>query len=243
VARLDVAVLSDGFRWAAPVLSVIAVVAIGWGAVSAAGDRDLGRIVARLCSAHAGLALLGLASTTSQGVSGALVTSFAHALSAALVVLVLAFLAHRLETRDATRFTGLAREAPHAGVALAIGVAATAVMPGLLGFSGALLAVLGAFPAWPSAAIAGALTAGFLGVVVARAFAPMLFGTFDASWRSSAALEPHGGRLPDLDRRALVAVVPLAILLVWLGLSPSSLTESAAGALVDLAERLHTTVR
>ncbi|MGZ3417371.1 MAG: proton-conducting transporter transmembrane domain-containing protein [Polyangiales bacterium] len=243
IARLDVSVLSDAFRWAAPVLSALGVLAIAWGAVSAAGDRDLGRIVARLATAHAGLALLGLSSTTAQGIEGAILVSSAHALSAALVVLVLAYVAHRLETRDASRFSGLGSEAPHAAIALGVGVAASAAMPGLLAFAGALFSVLGVLPMWRSSALAGALAIGFLGVVVARAFSPMLFGRFDAGWRSSAVLEPHGGRLPDLDARALVAVVPLALLLVLLGLSPAPLTNALDGAIQDLDARLGSGVR
>jgi NADH-quinone oxidoreductase subunit M len=243
IARLDVAVLSDGFRWASPMLSGLAVFSIAWGAIGAAGDRDLARIIARVTTAHAGLALLGLASTTAQGVMGAVVVASAHALSAALVVLVLAYLAHRLETRESSRFSGIGSEAPHAAVALAIGAAAFAVLPGLLAFAGALLSIIGVLPIFRASAMAGALAVALLGVVVWRAFTPLLFGRFDVRWRSSAVLEPHGGKLPDLDVRALLAVVPLALLLVILGLAPSPLTNALEGAILAPDARLSSGVR
>lgn len=228
--RLDALGLAPGMRWAAPALAAIAVVAIVHGAFSAYFERDVARVAARLSVAHAGLVLLGAAALTPSGASGAIVASFAHGLASAALLVVVGSVVARLGTREMERIGGLFAEAPRAASIALVAFAALAFAPLSVGFVGALLGVLGAFPVHVVAAAVAALGLAVTGASVARAAGKMLFGAFDPSWRKSGRLEPFGGRLPDLDGRELAALAVLALLIVLYGVAPSSLVAMTAAA-------------
>ncbi|GAB2685240.1 complex I subunit 4 family protein [Thalassiella azotivora] len=146
MVRLVVGVLPEGLaRWA-PLLAGLGVVGILWGGLACLVERDLKRLVAFSSVAHMGFVLVGIASGTPEGLQGALFVNVAHGVITALLFLVVGAVKDRAHTADlALVGPGLRDRTPRRGWLLALGCVAGLGLPGLAGFWGELLAVLGAW--------------------------------------------------------------------------------------------------
>lgn len=238
ILRIDFAILPEASAWGAPAVAALGVANIVYGALRAMGESDLKRLVAYASMGHVGFALLAMASMTPTGLEGAVAELANHAMIAALLLLLVGALCDRAGTRAIERFGGLAKEMPLQASLLGFALFASLGLPGLSGFVGQILALFGAFPvhrALTLAAAAGAvLTAAWHLSVIER----LSFGPFPAEWRSNPRLEPHGGRFPPLGRRELAALLPLAALVLLLGLAPKPLLSLVDRGAMDLAATL-----
>jgi NADH-quinone oxidoreductase subunit M len=208
----------------------LAVAAIG--AADALRQTDLARVAGSSVVVHAGLALAALASRTPQGIEGAVAVFAWHGLAAALVALVAGALHHRVATSDGARLGGLSAEMPRGAAIAGVGLLAAGGLPGLAGFWGAGLAVLGLVARAPIAAAAAAIVLVAHAVALARVHRAVFGGALAAAWRSSKELEPFAGRFPDLRSREVLGAAPIAAALVVLGLHPrAGLAVSEAHAL------------
>src|SRR4051794_33829912 len=112
-------------------------------------QRDLSRMAAYAAMSQMGFCLMGLGSLTPQGIAGCLVHMCTHGAIAALLALVIGALHDRARTRDLAAFGGLGREAPVLAFFAALAFIASIGLPGLSGFWGETLALVGAFPTHP----------------------------------------------------------------------------------------------
>lgn len=218
LVRLVAGLVPDGLdRWAVP-LAALGVVGILWGGLVCLVERDLKRLVAFSSVAHMGFVVVGVASGTPQGLQGALFGGVAHGVVTGLLFLLVGMLKHRTHTADLHALgAGLRDRAPRLGWVLALASAAGLGLPGLAGFWGELLAVVGA---WTGGAALGgtarwvaALSA--LGTVLAAAY---LLRVLYLVWHGPR--EPSLPALDDLHRREQLLVAPLALGSVALGVLP-----------------------
>lgn len=233
--RVGCAVLPEGMRWASGVVVALGAISAAYGALLALGEGDLRRLAACATTSQAGFVLLGAGSLTPQGLSGAIVVGSTRALACSLLLLLASAIHDRLRTVDASRLGGVARQMPGWAAALAIAALGQAGVLGLGGAWGPLLALLGVLSGYAPLAIAAAialvvLAAAHLGLVSRVAFAPV-----DPGWAEDPALEPLGGRLPDLTPREWMSVAPLAVLVMVLGLWPTPVLSTTTGTVRDLA--------
>ncbi len=212
-----------------PVLGVLAVVGILYGAVLALTQQNMRRILAFSSLSHMGLILLGAFAVTAIAVEGTVLQMVNHG----IIIGALFFLVGMMELRtggsDLHALGGLARRAPvMAGLALGIVLAALG-LPGLNGFAGEFLILLGVFqrvPGWGWAAI--------VAVVLAAAY---MIRFFQGAWHGSGEDRGElGGR--DLLGRERVVLVPLLLLMVLLGLWPSWLVGRVAPAAQRVTDRV-----
>lgn len=232
--RLGVTIVPEGARWAAPSTAWLGAAIAIWAALAAIGERDLRRQVAQVSVVFVGLALVAIASLTAQGLTGAMAIASLSSPGLALLLLSATALEQRSHERSSDRFGGLAGDVPRLAIVAFVGAAAACAMPGTAGFVGAFLASFGAFPTQRLPVVVAMIAPVLAAVAVIGAHRRVYLGRYERSWRSSAYLEPFGGRFPDLDRRETVKLFALAIAVVWLGLAPSGivgLTQGTIGAL------------
>lgn len=203
------------------VLALIGVLYAGWIAVA---QRDVVLLLAYSSMAHLGLIGLGLVSGTVPGVQGAVIQMVNHGLSAGLLFLVVAMVAQRLGTTALAEWRGLAARLPVLTALMLVGAFAYLGLPGLNGFVGEALILLGVVRVFPWLAALATL-----GVLLAAIYVLWLVRL---AWHGPAAGLP---RLPDLRWHEALAIVPLVVLIVWIGLAPGpflSRSEPATHALL-----------
>ncbi|GAA3143428.1 NADH-quinone oxidoreductase subunit M [Planomonospora alba] len=149
-ARIAIPVLPDGAAAVAPWLGALAVVGIVYGSLACLAQHDLKRMIAYSSIGHMGFVLLGFATLTPVGINAALFGNIAHGLITGLLFFVAGAVKERYGTADMRALGGgmLAR-LPHLGSLLTFAAVASLGLPGLAGFWGEMLALLGAFQPAP----------------------------------------------------------------------------------------------
>ncbi|MDQ0113608.1 complex I subunit 4 family protein [Paenibacillus harenae] len=213
--------------WAA-VLAVLGVINILYGAVLAFRQKELRLVLAYSSMSHMGIVLLGLAAFNEIGLQGAIFQLVSHGLISALLFLIVGSLYERTGTTELTELGGLARSLPFtSGALLAAGLASLG-LPGLSGFVGELLALLGLFESMRWLAAIAVLGVILTAVYVLRSVLKITFG-------------PLPDKYAALKDARLIEAVPMIVLLafiVLLGCYPSLLTDTVQYSIGDVFAQL-----
>lgn len=173
-ARIAIPILPEGAVVVAPWLGAFAVVGIIYGSLACLAQRDLKRMIAYSSVGHMGFVLLGFATLTTVGINGALFANVAHGLITGLLFFIAGAIKDRHHTADIPSLGGgLLARLPHLGAVLTFAAIASLGLPGLAGFWGEMLALLGAFqPAdvLPRALFLAFMAIGGLGAVLTAAY-------------------------------------------------------------------------
>jgi NADH-quinone oxidoreductase subunit M len=194
----------------APVLLVLAVIGVLYGAIVAAMQKDLKRVIAYSSVAHMGFLILGIASLTVIGLDGAVFTMVSHPLTTGALFLVVGMLYERRHTRLISDFRGLWRPAPVLTALFLAALFAGIGLPGFSGFIGEFLSLAGAFVSEEPYAIVATFGVIFAAVYMLWAFQRAFTGRPD----------PANAKVKDVNLRELVVVVPLIGLSLFLGIYP-----------------------
>ncbi len=206
---------------AAPWMALLAVIGILYGAFVSYSQRDVKKLVAYSSVSHLGFVMLGIFALTPQGLSGAILQSVNHGLSTGALFLIVGMLYERWHTRDLAAFGGLWKIMPVLAPLALIVTLSSVGLPGLNGFVGEFSILLGAFG---SAAIGGTglpaywfTGAATLGVILAAVYLFFMFEkVFFGPPKSSSGEHPHS----DISLREVLVLLPLLILIFWIGLYP-----------------------
>lgn len=233
LVRVAVPVVPDGFRLLAPVLGGLAVVGVVYGALACLAQRDLTRLVAYSSVGHMGFVVLGIATLAPAGLNGSVFAGVAHGLVVALLFFLVGALRDRHGTTDLSALgSGLYARAPRLGVLVTFTALAALGVPGLAGFWGGLLALLGAFD--PAAVLDRPFYLGLLAVAAVGAVltAVYLLATVRRVCYGEGATGVRPAGVPasvrDVTGHEVASWGPLVALTVLLGLWPAPLL-----ALVD----------
>jgi NADH-quinone oxidoreductase subunit M len=227
--RVNLQMLPDAFADYALPVAILGLVSVLYGAFVALAQTDLKRLIAYTSVNHMGYVVVGVAAAASTGISararelvidGAVLQMVAHGLVTATLFFIAGFLKERAGTRDLGRLSGLLRPMPWYGTLTALTFFASLGLPGLAQFPAELQIFLGTFDVWPALA---ALTV--VGIVITAAL--FLLALQKAFMGETP--EPLR-RLPDLRRREVVAVAPLAVLFVAVGLYPRPVLDLISSA-------------
>ena len=203
----------------APVMAVLAVIGIIYGAIVSYAQTDAKKLVAYSSVSHLGFVMLGLFALNPVGIQGAILQMVNHGLSTGALFLLVGFIYERRHTRDLSQFGGLWKVMPLYGTLMLIVALSSMGLPGLNGFVGEFAILLGAWGAGqPGGALGSHLYAAFaaVGVILAAVY---LLWMFQRMFLGEVTNEKNRG-LPDLSRREIAIMVPLLILIFWIGLYP-----------------------
>ncbi len=207
----------------------LAVIGIVYGALVAMVQPDIKKLVAYSSVSHMGFVMLGIWGLTLQSVQGALMVMISHGLSTGALFLLIGMLYERRHTRLIEDYGGIARVVPVFSLILTVVALSSIGLPGLNGFVGEFLVLLGSFAAFPWAT--GIATTGviFAAAYLLWALQRMIFNQLD---------DRENEHLPDLSRRELAVLLPILVGIVWLGLYPAPVlrrTESSSQRYLDAA--------
>lgn len=198
-------------------VAVIGMISIVYGAMNALASKDLKRLIAYSSVSHMGFILLGLASATTEGVTGAVFQMTSHGLISAMLFLIAGVIYDRTHDRMISHYSGLATKMPVYTTFVLIAFFATLGLPGLSGFIGEVMVFLGAFStdrfhSWIAAiSVTGLIFgAGYSLWTIQR----MFFGQFAVKGEYT---------LTDVDAREKLMLIPLSILIIVLGVVPQVL--------------------
>ena len=208
----------DASRTLGPYVIALCVIGILYGALLAMGQKDLKRLVSYTSVAHFGFIGMGVFAFTTQGQTGAVLYMVNHGLSTGALFLVVGFLITRGRSRLIPDYSGVANVAPLlAGTFLVAGLSSLA-LPGLSTFVSEFLVLLGTYSRYPVAAVLAVI-----GVIFAALYVLLMYQrTMQGPLRLPARL---GERMPDLRGREVLAIAPLLVLMVVLGIYPKPLTD------------------
>jgi NADH-quinone oxidoreductase subunit M len=212
-------------RELAPLVLVLAVAGILYGALVAIGQSDLKRFVAYTSVAHFGFIGLGIFAFSTQAHSGAVLYMVNHGLSTGMLFIVVGMVIARGGSRLIADYGGVAKLAPMlAGLFLLAGLSSLA-LPGLNTFVSEFLVLVGSFPRAPVFTVLGTVGIIFAALYVLWVYQRVATGPVRGAAVASSLVEgvnPVTGRprFPDLSRRELAVLVPLVVLIIGLGIYP-----------------------
>lgn len=211
-------------------LAILGFINIVYGALVAMAQVDFKKLIAYSSISHMGIVILGMASLNTQGMTGAVLQMFNHGTITAMLFLIVGVIYDRAHTRGLNDFGGLMNQMPKYSGVMTIAFFAALGLPGLSGFISEAFAFLGAFQAFKWITIASTLgivlTAAYMLWTLQRVF----LGTIPEKWKT----------LPDINGRELFTLVPLAIIVIILGIYPSpaiDLMTSAVNNLVNVVSQ------
>ncbi len=213
--RFCLELFPEASRWATPVVVVLAIISILYGALMAIGSNNIPRLIAYTSVSHFGFIVLGIFVMNSQGLSGANLYMFNHGLSTAALFLITGYLISRRGSALISDYGGVEKVAPVlAGLFLVAGLSSLS-LPGLSPFVSELMVSVGAFVYSPWAA-AVAVPA----IVLAAIYILWMYQrTMTGPVREGVL------GMPDLNIREIAAVAPLLLLIVVLGFFPKPLLD------------------
>jgi NADH-quinone oxidoreductase subunit M len=212
--KIAIPLLPQGVEPFLGLLAALGVVNIIYGSFVAFLQPDLKALVAYSSIGTLGFILLGAASGNAVGLNGAVFQQVSHGLYSALLFILVGIIAARTGTRRISELGGLAARMPWAGGLLALGALAAMGLPGLAVFVSEFMSVMGGYVAFP---VQGALAA--LGIILSAMYllymlARVIFGPIE---------RPTYEGIGDAGPVEMAAVVPLAVLLLVLGIFPALL--------------------
>ena len=193
------------------IVVTLAVIGIVYGALVAMVQPDVKKLVAYSSVSHLGFAMLGIWASTVQSIQGALMVMIGHGLSTGALFFLVGMLYERRHTREIDAYGGIARVIPLFGLILTFVALASIGLPGLNGFIGEFLVLIGSFHRHPWAT--GIATTGviFAAAYLLWALQRIIFNQLD---------QPENEKLLDLTPRELVVLIPLLAGILWMGLYP-----------------------
>lgn len=222
--RFCLPLFPDASRYYAPAILVLAVIGIVYGALLALQQDDIKRLIACSSISHLGFIALGIFSLTAQGIQGSALQAVNHGITIAALFAIVGVIVNRYGTTDLKELGGLAAETPVIAAVFLVVTLSALGLPGLNGFAGEILILLGTFQANAADAVVGTI-----GVVLAAAYMLRLFqgvehGPLRGLGRiagTSAGVATFSSWWTELSIGEYAALVPLLVLMVWIGVAPA----------------------
>ncbi len=220
-------------------MALLGVIGILYGAMVSFAQTDVKKLVAYSSVSHLGFVILGLFALNSQGIQGGILQMVNHGLSTGALFLTVGFIYERRHTREMNQFGGLWRVMPIFAAMTMVVAFSSMGLPGLNGFVGEFNILLGAWGAGEEGALGSVLYAAFaaLGVILAAVYMLLMIqklflGPLDKEENKS---------LKDIDLREILILVPILVLIFWIGLYPDPFFKLMGPTVEHLVEFIQTT--
>jgi NADH-quinone oxidoreductase subunit M len=219
--------LPDASALFTPLIFTLSVIAVIYTSLVALAQEDMKKLIAYSSVAHMGFVTAGTFTMTQQGIEGALFQMLSHGIVSAALFLCVGVLYDRIHSREIARYGGLVHRMPRYAFMFMLFMLASVGMPGTSGFIGEFLVMVGVFKAntWVAALIA-------TGMVLGAAYMLWLYRRVIFGKLTKSELMD----ILDLNPREVAIFVPLAVLVMWMGVYPSSFIEIMAPSVSNLIE-------
>jgi NADH-quinone oxidoreductase subunit M len=214
--RFNLMFFPEASRYFATFVGIIAVIGIVYGAINALIQSDVKRLVAYSSVSHLGFVVLGIFAFTQQSVTGGVLQMVNHGLATGALFLLVGMVYERTHTRELDKMGGLATTMPWLMGAFLFTAFASAGLPGLNGFVGEFLVIVGAFAVNNWLAIFAATAVVLAAIYLLWSYQRMAQGPVREEFRL----------LPDLSIREVAVLAPVLALLLVFGVAPRLLTDS-----------------
>jgi NADH-quinone oxidoreductase subunit M len=208
-----------------PYIATLAVIGIVYGALVSMVQVDLKKLVAYSSVSHLGFVVLGIFALNEEGMQGSVIQMINHGLSTGALFLLVGMIYDRRHTRLIKDFGGLAKQMPVYAAFFMIVMLSSVGLPGLNGFVGEFLILLGAFKSQllgtPLYAIIGATGVIFAAVYLLWSYQRVFFGKLE---------NPANEKLMDLSAREIAVLVPVLVFIVWIGFYPATFLDKSAAS-------------
>jgi NADH-quinone oxidoreductase subunit M len=210
--------------YAVPIIAVLAVIGIIYGALVAMVQPDMKKLIAYSSVSHLGFVMLGIAALTPMGVAGGLLQMVNHGISTGMLFLLVGVVYERRHTRLISEYGGLAKQMPWYAVTFLVATLASIGLPGTNGFVGEFLIMIGTFNSDALPVIFGSDIAGK--VLAAIAGLGVILGAVYMLWLVQRVFfgplsNEKNKKLKDLSLREGVVMLPLIVIIFVIGLFPN----------------------
>ena len=237
--RFNLGLFPDATVRAAPWIALLATIGIIYGAAVSYAQADVKKLVAYSSVSHLGFVMLGLFALNPQGIQGAILQMINHGLSTGALFLLVGMIYEQTHTRELRVYGGLWKITPVFAAIMLIVSLSSMGLPGLNGFVGEFTILLGAFG---SLAINNPWFAGIsaLGVIMAAVYILYMFQKMFLGPQGEVVdeVKQHGHGIRDLNWREIATIVPILILILWIGLYPKPFFDLMAPAVKQLVDAL-----
>jgi NADH-quinone oxidoreductase subunit M len=215
--RVSLPMFPEASLYFAPLVFALSVVAIVYTSLVALVQEDMKKLIAYSSVAHMGFVTMGIFSMNPQGVQGAMFTMISHGLVSGALFLCVGVIYDRMHTRDIAAYGGLVNRMPMYAVAFLIFTMANVGLPGTSAFVGEFLSLLGAFRTNPWVAFFATS-----GVILSATYALWLYRRVVYGPLTKPSLQ----NIQDLDRREIVILAPLVLLVIYYGVQPGPILDA-----------------
>ncbi len=208
-----------------PLLATLSVIGIVYCALVAMVQTDVKKLVAYSSVSHLGFVVLGIFSMTEEGIQGAIIQMINHGLSTGALFLLVGMIYDRRHTREISQFGGLSKVMPVFSTIFMIVTFSSIGLPGLNGFVGEFLILLGTF----TSAVLGSYW------YAAVAATGVIFSAVYMLWMCQRVFfgkitHEENRSLVDLTKREIAVLLPVLLFIVWIGVYPSTFLKSSAAS-------------
>src|SRR5262252_319778 len=227
--RFSLPILPQASRGFVPMIVVLSIIGIVYGALVALAQRDWKRLVAYSSVSHMAMVMLGMFALNPVGVTGSIVQQLNHGISTGALFLIVGIVYERRHTREISEYGGLSKVMPVYAAIFLVMTMSSIGLPTLNGFIGEFLILQGVFVAnkiWAAFAASGVvLGAAYMLYLYQRT----MFGKIE---------NPKNERLPDLTHREFATFAPLLVLAVWMGLYPTPFLKRLESSVNHIVSRV-----
>src|SRR5579883_1127559 len=212
--RFNLGLLPDASHYFAPLMIALATVAIVYGALVSLVQKDWKKLVAYSSVSHMGFVILGIFVFNQQGMDGAILEMFNHGLLTGALFLCVGIVYERIHDRELAHLGGIARYMPTYAAFFMIFMLGSVGLPGLAGFVGEFLVMLGTFGPVPAAGWVS-----MLAIIIAAGY---LLWMYSRVMFVKLNTESYAEELTDLRPYEVLYLLPLLALVIWVGVYPDT---------------------
>jgi NADH-quinone oxidoreductase subunit M len=219
--RFSLPMFPEASQYFASFVFALSVIAIIYTSLVAMMQEDIKKLIAYSSVAHMGFVTMGIFSGNMQGVQGAVFQMVSHGLVSGALFLCVGIVYDRMHTREVAAYGGLVNRMPWYALAFMVFTMANVGLPGTSGFVGEFLTLMGAFKANTWVAFFATT-----GVILSACYALWLFARVVFGDITKSVFET----IPDLDRREMMMLAPLAVLTIYYGVHPGPILDACAAS-------------
>jgi NADH-quinone oxidoreductase subunit M len=226
--RFSLPMLPYASEYFTPLIYTLSVVAIIYTSLVAIAQTDMKKLIAYSSVAHMGFVTMGIFTGTVQGVHGAMIQMLSHGIISSALFLVVGVIYDRIHTREIARYGGLVHRMPVYALVFMLFMLGSVGLPGTSGFVGEFLALVGAFQVNTWVAFLATT-----GIILSPAYMLWLYRRVIFGDLTKDDLKS----ILDLSPREIAVFAPLVVIMLWMGVYPSSFIDVMDASVVSLVDQ------